>query len=108
VLTFEEYLARHTPRDRAYSVVDLREGWEACLRELVIREWEFRVILPPTKDDSYRRGNWHVIPFVCIKPMLLLFAHEIELRPLYAARGEILSGLDAVSRLTYDPEGIPF
>jgi hypothetical protein len=101
VLTFEEYLARHTPRDRAYSVVDLREGWEACLREFPVREWEFRVISPV-------RGNWHVIPFVCIKPMLLLFACEIELRPLYAARGEILSGLDALNRLTYDPEGIPF
>lgn len=100
MLTFEQYLDRHAPRDRAYYLADLREGWEACLRELIVREWEFRVISPSC-------GKWHVIPFVCIRPMLELFASEIELRPVYAARGEIESGVSVLNRLN-NPEPTPF
>jgi hypothetical protein len=100
VLTFEDYLVRHAPRDRAYSVADLREGWEACFREFPVHEWEFRVISPI-------RGKWHVIPFVCIQPMLELFGHEIEVRPIYMARGNRIGGVDMLLRLNR-PEPIPF
>jgi len=30
-MTFEEWLKLNTPRNRAYSVVDLRTGWDAAL-----------------------------------------------------------------------------
>lgn len=107
MLTFEQWLVRYAPRDRAYYVADMREGWDGCLREFHIHEWEFRVVERPTLNADGRHSKWHVIPFVCIQPMLELFAESIELRPVYTGRGRVVDGVEMLNRLN-KPEPIPF
>lgn len=97
MLTFNEWLARYGPENRAYTVIDLREGWEAAMRELIVDRWQFRV-----------SNGWHDIPVVCIRPMLELFGAEIEMRPIFmemAGRSE--SGVALLARLD-ESVPIPF
>lgn len=118
MITFDDWLKHYAPRDRAYSPVDLRTGWDAAMQELIVDRWQFRVIKLGSRTVGFGmgewtqyqdRGDWFDIPLICIRPMCELFSHEIELRCHFRQTGEVLNGAAMLQRMIDgDKQCIPF